>query len=72
VLNHENRGQRPHIIRGHVSCLARFSNGSINLAVDSNNWRHESSGLLLVSSYLLFSDVTAGLDSGTVLNSVCF
>ena len=36
VLNQENSGQRPRLIRGHVSCLARFSNGSVNLAVDCN------------------------------------
>jgi hypothetical protein len=36
VLNQENRGQRPRLIRGHVCCLALLSNGSVNLAVDGN------------------------------------
>jgi hypothetical protein len=36
------------------------------------NFRGESSGLLLVDSFLFVSDVTLRHDSGTALNSVTF
>jgi len=49
-----------------------FSNRGVILAIERCDLRYESSGLLLVNTFLSLSHLTAHLDLGTELNSVCF
>jgi hypothetical protein len=51
----------PAYLRGHISSLALFSNGSVAFLLLYESW-----GLLLVYEYRPFSDIISRLDSGSV------
>jgi hypothetical protein len=79
VLNFStNKSQGPKTLPNLWPCKlsALFSDGGVTLAVGNNRlvlWIFRVFFFfLLVNAFLLFSDVTACLNSGTVFNSVCF
>jgi hypothetical protein len=70
VKSTECRGRRARQIAKHVSSLALLSNASVKLAVGDKS-RAMNHPLLSVNAFLS-TDVTACIDSGTLLNSILF